>query len=264
MPFTLSHAAAAWPFRRTRLEFTALVTGCFAPDFAYFVFLRPHGFFGHTLLGIFVLDLPASLFALWLFHAYAKRPLTVFLPRGMLCRIRTSEEELSFWPPARLAIIVLSILVGAATHIAWDALTHKSFWPYRHLSVLRKIVQVPVLGGIGVYKLLQYGSTLFGLAFIALWILQWYRATEPSGQWKAASFSAAQRSAILVAIPALAVLGALIRALVGVGIPVGPGTLPKFVVEACISAITFFCMGLIVCGVLLRKHQATTQESREN
>ena len=37
MPFTLSHAAAALPFRRTRLIKSALVIGCFAPDFEYFI-----------------------------------------------------------------------------------------------------------------------------------------------------------------------------------------------------------------------------------
>ena len=37
MPFTLSHAAAALPFRRTRLVMSALVFGCFAPDLEYSV-----------------------------------------------------------------------------------------------------------------------------------------------------------------------------------------------------------------------------------
>jgi hypothetical protein len=37
MPFTLSHAAAALLFRRTRLVLSAVVVGCCAPDFVYFL-----------------------------------------------------------------------------------------------------------------------------------------------------------------------------------------------------------------------------------
>ena len=83
MPFTLSHAAAALPFRKTRLEMSALVTGCFAPDFSYFMFVIPHGLIGHTLSGTFVFDLPLSLIVLWLFHAYMKQPLSMLLPTGI-------------------------------------------------------------------------------------------------------------------------------------------------------------------------------------
>ncbi|MFZ0339316.1 MAG: DUF4184 family protein [Terracidiphilus sp.] len=260
MPFTLSHAAAAWPFRRTRLEFSALVTGCFAPDFAYFIFLRAHGAYGHTVPGIFVFDLPVSLVVLWLFHAYVKQPATMFLPRAVRSRMNTCDEAFTFWPPSRLANIVLSILVGTCTHIAWDSFTHNTFWPYRHLSILRKMVQVPVLGNVGVFKLLQYGSTMFGLVFLAIWILHWYRTTQPRAQW-VEPFNAGQRRAIVVMVPVFAICASFIRVLHGVGMRVGRGSLLEFVGEAGISGLTFFCIGLLVCGVLLRKRAAAPEES---
>lgn len=262
MPFTLSHAAAAWPFRRTRLEFSALVTGCFAPDFAYFMFLRPHGRYGHTLPGIFVFDLPTSLVVLWLFHAYVKQPSTVFLPRAVRCRMNTCDEAFTFWPLSRLANIVLSILVGACTHIAWDSFTHDTFWPYRHLSILRKMVQVPVLGNVGVYELLQDGSTFFGLAFLAIWILHWYRTTQPKAQCSPGPFNAGQRRAIIVTVPAFAICATFIRVLHGVGLPPRARSLLEFVAETGISGLTFFCVGLLVCGVLLRKRAATPEATR--
>lgn len=259
MPFTLSHAAAAWPFRRTRLEFSALVTGCFAPDFAYFMFLRPHGHYGHTLPGIFVFDLPVSLVVLGLFHAFVKWPSTMFLPRPVRSRMNTCDEAFTFWPPSRLANIVLSILIGTCTHIAWDSFTHNSFWPYKHLSILRKIVQVPVLGNVGVYQLLQYGSTLFGLVFLAIWILHWYRTTQPKAQCNVEPFNVGQRRTIIVTAPAFAICGSFIRVLLGVGIPAGKGSLLEFVGEAGISGLTFFCVGLLVCGLLLRRRAATPE-----
>ena len=257
MPFTLSHAAAAWPFRRTPLEISALVAGCFAPDFTFFIFLKPYGFYGHTLPGIFVLDLPASLVALWLFHAYIKPPLILILPRAVRRRMNAGAGKFAFWPPARLANIVLSILVGVCTHIAWDAFTHNLFWPYRHLGFLRKIVQAPVIGDIAMYDLLQYASSLFGIAVVAIWILHWYRTTKPGEQWKPSPFHAEEWRPFILAVPASALCAAFVRALIGVGIPTGAGSLLDFGVEVGISTITFFCVGLLACGVLLRQRART-------
>lgn len=262
MPFTLSHAAVAWPFRRTPLELSALVTGCFAPDFPYFFFLKPHGFYGHTPPGVFLLDLPTSLVVLWLFHAYMKQPLTFFLPRAVRQRMNSSEEEFAFWPPARLAIIVLSILIGVGTHMVWDAFTHNLFWPYRHFEILREIVQVPVLGDVGVYELLQYGSSLFGIVAVAIWILHWYRTAEPGEHAKAMPVRKAERRQIMVAVPAFSLFAAFLRALIGVGMPTGAQSLFDFVVEVGISTITFFCVGLLVCGMLLRQRAATPELAR--
>jgi Domain of unknown function (DUF4184) len=259
VPFTLSHAAAAWPFRRTPLELSALVAGCFAPDFTFFIFLKPYVFYGHTLLGIFLLDLPLGLVALWLFHAYLKPAFPLFLPRAVRRRMSSSEEEFSFWPAARLANIVLSILVGVCTHMAWDAFTHNLFWPYRHLSILRKIVQVPMIGDVAMYDLLQYASSLFGIVVVAIWILYWYRTAKPREHAKGIPFRAAERLPIIVAIPALAICGAFVRALIGVGIPNDAGSLLDFFIEVGISTITFFCVGLLACGILLRQRAATLE-----
>ena len=64
MPFTVSHAAAALPFRRARLVTSALVVGTMAPDFEYFLPLKTHDTFGHTFPGILVLTLPVALLVL--------------------------------------------------------------------------------------------------------------------------------------------------------------------------------------------------------
>ncbi len=223
------------------------------------MFLRPHGSYGHTVPGIFVFDLPVSLVVLWLFHAYVKQPSTVFLPRAVRSRLNTCDEAFAFWPLSRLANIVLSILVGACTHVAWDAFTHNSFWPYKHLSILRRIVHLPVLGDVGVYKLLQHGSTLFGLAVLAIWILHWYRTTEPKAQCDVEPFNVGQRRVIIVTVPAFAICGSFVRVLFGVGILAGRGSLLEFVGEAAISGLTFFCVGLLVCGLLLRRRAATPE-----
>ncbi|MGB7266235.1 MAG: DUF4184 family protein [Terracidiphilus sp.] len=253
MPFTLSHAAAALPFRRTRLEFSALVTGCFAPDFAYFIFLRPRGFYGHTLPGVFVFDLPASLVVLWLFHAYVKQPLLTFLPTEFRRRLTLKQNGYSFWPPARLALIVISILIGTATHILWDSLTHSRYWPYRHWSFLRQSIHVPVAGNVAMYLVLQHASTLFGLTVLAVWVWFWYRTTEPSESPLAEPFTPAQLRIITVIVPVVAICGGLVRAVMGAGIPGSIKSIVLFVGEWGLAAITFFAIGLLFCGVFFRK-----------
>ncbi len=157
MPFTLAHAAAAWPLRRTRLILPAVVVGTFAPDFEYFARLAPGGRFGHTLPGIFVLDLPLSLVVLWLFHAAMREPMVALLPESMQRRICPYPHAFRFWAPAQLALVMGSILVGAGTHILWDSFTHTSFWPYYHWSLLSETARLPILGTVEYYQLFQYG-----------------------------------------------------------------------------------------------------------
>lgn len=101
VPFTLSQAAAALPFRHTRLIWSAVVVGCFAPDFEYFLRLAPKGGFGHTLLGMFVLDLPVALLVVWLFHRFAKEPLYVWLPDGVRQRVELGPNTLPLRSPSK-------------------------------------------------------------------------------------------------------------------------------------------------------------------
>jgi hypothetical protein len=166
------------------------------------------------------------------------------------------EKEFSLLPPARLANIALSIVAGALTHIVWDSFTHKMFWPYRHFGILRKVVQVPVAGGMGVYDLLQYGSSVFGLVVVVIWLLHWYRTAKPREPWGAMPVHVAERRAMIVAIPAFAICAAFVRALLGVGVPTGGASLVDFVIEVGVSTITFFCLGLLACGLLLRRRAA--------
>jgi hypothetical protein len=260
MPFTLSHAAAAWPFRKTRLEMPALLTGCFAPDFAYFMFIRPRGFIGHTPLGAFIFDLPVSLLVLWLFYAYQRQPLSMLLPKGIRMRLKRGDRGFSFWPPARLALIVVSILIGTATHILWDSFTHTFYWPYRNWSFLSDVVHVPVAGNMQMYKVLQYDSTLFGLVFVAVWVWFWYRATKPVELPVAKPYTPAQIRVITLVAPAVALAGGILRAYVDLGAPkMTIRSIMYFAVEWGITATTLLWLGLLICGVAFSKRIAATE-----
>jgi Domain of unknown function (DUF4184) len=262
VPFTLSHAAAAIPFRRTRLVTSALVMGCFAPDFAYFVYLKPHGAFGHSLAGALYLDLPASLLALWLFHSFVRQPLLFFLPGGVRRRLKDGGAAgFSFRPQSRFAMIVLSIVVGIATHIIWDSFTHNDYWPYRHWGFLRQYVNLPITGKMEMDKLLEYGSTFFGLAVLAFWLWHWYRTTIPAAYPLHDSVNAARKRAVILWLPLLTILGGILRAHWAAGAVTDIRSFVHFTADTIVSAIAFFLLGLLSCGVFLRARNPQPQRT---
>ena len=146
MPFTLSHAAAALPFRRARLVTSALLIGTFAPDLEYFIRLQAGGGWGHTLTGAFTLDLPLGLATLWLFHRFVKVPLVYLLPDSVRARLTDELAPFAFGPPLRFLLIVLSMLIGIATHFVWDASTHDQYWLVQHVGWLHQLYHLSKLG----------------------------------------------------------------------------------------------------------------------
>jgi hypothetical protein len=255
MPFTLSHAAAAIPFRRTPLIMSAVVIGCFAPDFPYLFSLLPRVSIGHTFAGIFVFDLPLGIAALWLFHTFVKEPMLMFLPAPFRRRVTTSVNSFRFWPPGRLWMIVLSILVGTTTHLLWDAFTHCNSWIGQNWALLRGEVKLPITGEIQVCTLLEYGSSLFGLALVAAWIWLWYRTTKPSVTALAHPVNAPHEMAFVVILPVLAAFIGALRGYQENGIHPQIRPLVHFVADSLISAITLFLLGLFVYGVILRRYR---------
>src|SRR5208282_3822629 len=122
MPFTLAHPAAALPFRKTGLVISAVVVGSMAPDFEYFLRLSPQGRYFHSLPGLIIYTLPVALAVLWLFHRSVKFAVLRLLPNRI--RMRLSCTEFSFGNSRRFALLVLSVSVGALTHVIWDSFTH--------------------------------------------------------------------------------------------------------------------------------------------
>src|SRR5437762_1241430 len=136
MPFTLSHPAAAVPLARLGLPLSALVVGSMAPDFPYFLNVAKHSHYGHTLPGIFCFCVPAGLVALWLFHRVLKLPLLSLLPTAHQARLCAAATAFRFGPARNFALILLGLLIGTLTHVAWDSVTHEHGWTVRHLPIL--------------------------------------------------------------------------------------------------------------------------------
>lgn len=231
---------------------SALVTGCFAPDLPYLLSLSPRTVYGHTVEGMFLLDLPLALLTLWLFHAFLKVPMLVFLPDCFRRRLTTSVSSFSFWPPARFLLIIISILVGTATHLVWDAFTHNRTWIYQNWGFLRKSIELPMTGQMQMCKFLEYGSSVIGLAVVAVWIWHWYRTTRPSASPVAHRFNEVQRRTFVAGLPALAILGGVIRAAHAHVLHRAIRSVVHFTGDILISSITFFLLGMLVCGIIER------------
>jgi hypothetical protein len=178
MPFTPAHIAAVLPLRkRWNLVWSALAIGSMAPDFEYFLTLGPKTHRFHEFPGIVIYTLPLSFFILWVTHRFLKGPVLEFLPTSVAERM--DPAPFSFRGLGRIALIVLSLSIGIATHLAWDSFTHEDTIITERFPVEHSTVPLPVVGPKKMYKVLQFGSSAVGLALLTAYFLSWYSRTKP-------------------------------------------------------------------------------------
>lgn len=221
-----------------------------APDFEYFLALKAHDRFGHTLPGIFVLTLPVALLVLWIFHTFVKVPAASLLPQRVQSKLARYLGEFRFSGPGRFLLIVFSTLIGIATHILWDSFTHAGSYVYEHWSLLQQSFDVPVLGSMPCSKILQHGSTVLGLIAVSAWLVHWYRQSAGCRTSFRSVLSPASRRTILAVGIALALTGGIARALWGVGIPDDHATFRRFTGEVVVTCMALGWWQLVGFGVL--------------
>jgi Domain of unknown function (DUF4184) len=179
MPFTFSHASAIIPFHRKPYVLSALVTGSFSPDFLYYLPLLPNYEATHSIAGLFLFCLPSSLLVLWIYHQLIKLPLLALLPEPYRSQLWRLTENFRFFPLSQFGYIVLSILIGAATHLVWDSFTHAghadTFLPWLSFAVLTVFGKT-----MTVLKLLQYISSVLGLWLFCGWFYRLTLRQKPS------------------------------------------------------------------------------------
>jgi hypothetical protein len=184
MPFTLAHPAAIIPVYRaigSGTSLSALVIGSMMPDLVYFVPLGVSAQTSHSLRGLLLFSIPAGLIAFALFHLLLKRPGAALLPAPIHRRLSPAVMEAPRVTPAFLLTVMLSLGLGALTHIAWDAFTHGNTFVVNRFDMLR--MAVGSIGGykLYVYKFLQHLSGLLGLLALTLWVFNWTTKTPATG-----------------------------------------------------------------------------------
>jgi Domain of unknown function (DUF4184) len=138
------------------------------------------------------------------------------LPIGMQQRLSNQLDDFKFGGVTRILAITFSIILGMATHLVWDSFTHTYTWPWWHLPLLHSWVDLPVAGLTPTYMVLQYSSTLLGLLALGIWVLLWYRRTEP-GEAMASLPPLRSRVSLAVILFASAVTIGLLRAWLLIG-----------------------------------------------
>lgn len=251
MPFTPAHAAAALPFRHTRLVWSALIIGTMAPDFEYFLRLAPEGRHGHTMPGVLLLTLPLALVTLWLFHKFVKASFVELLPDGLERKLLPYAGEFRFGGAPRFALIVVSVLVGVLTHLVWDSFTHPNGWSVLHWPLLLHRAHLPFAEGAQVYKVLQHASTILGLAFLLIWLAVWYRSADVSLPLaRSESAWPARKKMTLAAMTAIAGIGGVVISLATSGVPQTIRGIPHFLVPVVIAVIALLWWELVLLGIV--------------
>lgn len=168
MPFTFAHPVITMPWwKKKSLPVSALIIGCMAPDFEYFIRFRAAGVWGHDGPGILLFNLPLILLLYVVFEKVIRPVLHVYLPSGFPYRWQR-DVKLPVSPIGWLAVILLG-LAGVGTHLLWDQFTHKGAWIVNQIPLLTEMLHIGTVQ-IPVYKLGQHGSTLLGLVLTAWWI----------------------------------------------------------------------------------------------
>jgi hypothetical protein len=183
MPFPLAHPAAVLPLRRycpRRFNFPALVIGSLCPDIGYaFHFSQFHlDKFSHRLLaGSFGFCLPAGSLLLLMFYR-CRLPVVQWLP----ARHRRIFEPLCLRPIGPFFIIVVSLLVGAWTHIFLDSATHDTGWLVEHLPALQ-LNLVTGVGRVRVCDALYAICTFTGAIYVAMVYSNWLERGVKTPAW---------------------------------------------------------------------------------
>lgn len=242
MPFTVAHPAAVIPLHRSLPRWTvpsALVIGSIAPDLAYFLPARIPRAESHSVAGLFWFCLPVGCAVYVLFHLVMKHPMLRLAPVDIARRLGSVVG-----PPRGLQSrpwlpIGISLLLGAATHLGWDAFTHGG------TPVLRadRFLRAPLLAigsyPLSTYTVLQHGSTVFGVVVLGWWIRRWLQ-TAPIGPAPSAPISGRERVVAITILVAVPVACGIVVALSRLSSSVTDAHLQKAVGKGLVSAFASF------------------------
>jgi hypothetical protein len=230
MPFTVSHIAAVLPARRWLRHgglFSAAVIGSMAPDFGVLLPFHLSRGATHGVHALLSFCLPAGLLAWFLYQILVRPAWAEVLPGGWRLRADGAAGALRLADARTWLAASAAMLFGAFTHLCWDAFTHEDGRGVRMLPFLDDYYSPELVGHpLHLYRWLQHGSSLLGLAAVAFAAWRWtHDGRSMAGQrpggggdsvGRGAALSARERRCwllVYLAVPALALAGALLSGL---------------------------------------------------
>jgi hypothetical protein len=188
VPFTPAHAVVALPFVRTPLVPAAIAIGAMTPDIPLFFRTWPPYALTHSWIGVVTIDLVIG-FALLIVWRLVLRPAVIPLTPRWLAQ-RWPREWLAdrgsgwrtLWGGRRAPVgqrvvagvwLVASMLLGAVTHVVWDAFTHTDRWGTHLVPFLDQRT-----GPFYNADIAHWTSSIIGLGIIAVWGFRWLRRQD--------------------------------------------------------------------------------------
>lgn len=207
MPFTPAHPAAVLPFlRRGHWVSAGLLTGSIAPDLPTYLPLSltheqthalsaiawPDGVLALGLLAFWWGPLRPALMSLWPAAAARCGPPGWREPLVAAGRGRPGWIVWARWS----GWLLLSEVLGLATHLGWDSFTHGGGYAVEHWPALRHRV-----AGAPLYSQLQLWCSVIGIAIVAAYLfVQWRRRSEAGDVGTAPVLPRAVRVTVLVVL----------------------------------------------------------------
>ncbi|HEY6640798.1 DUF4184 family protein [Povalibacter sp.] len=169
MPFTISHTAAVLPFahflRRWRL-LSAAVIGAMVPDSTVFLFHVLSRDMTHSKVGLFTFCLPVGLVWYWIFQLHIKPATYELMPDRLYLAWSKDAPSPSLLSLRQWAFAALGVLLGAFTHLVWDAFTHEGARGVRMLSVFDDLGLTAAGNSHAWVGVAQHVSSAVGLLFV--------------------------------------------------------------------------------------------------
>ena len=170
MPFTLSHAVLAPPLSKLskgHLPIAALAIGCMTPDL-YRLFTQANIALTHQWSGLLFPNLPIGLFFCLLWY-FIYRPVSYrFLGLKDPLQIKSFDDVVAF-----SLMNCFAIMLGTATHLIWDGLTHLDFRTFAFRDFLAQ--EITLFGfHYPLHFILQISSSILALPFIFLMCKSYY------------------------------------------------------------------------------------------
>ena len=253
MPWTLVHPAAVLPLRKLglkHLSFGGLVVGSVSPDIGYYIGRFDLAAIAHTSRGLLSLCLPTGL-VLFALVRVLHRPVANVLPEPHRSGWLSMPQVPRLISLPVVFAVVVSIIVGAMTHNAWDSFTHPAGYMVKKLPQLRESVWMLGNRSVPVYELLQHASTLFGLLVISVAYVTWLKRVKVSRTNPSSASDRWRYTLLFALLTGSMILGALL-AFDLYGRTNGAVLIVRFV----ICATSIFAIALATVSLLLRDRRA--------